>query len=68
MLHRQRSDGLQIRTGQHATGRIGGAVDDQELRSRRDQRSQLVDVEPKVMLPPESAAGARAPTKSIMLR
>ena len=42
---------FQILAGEDATRRIGGAVDDQELRLRRDQCRQLVDVEAKVEAP-----------------
>ena len=46
-------DPLEVVPGQHAAGRVGRRVDDDAARPRRDQRGQLVDVEPEVVGHPD---------------
>ena len=44
---------FEVAPGEHAAGRVGRRVDDEEPRPGRDQRGQLVDVEPEVVGHPD---------------
>jgi len=46
-------DPLDVRGGQDAARRVGRRVDDEELRLRCDERGELADVEPELVLHPD---------------
>ena len=44
---------VEVVAGEHAAGRVGRRVDEQDPGPRRDERGQLVDVEPELVLHPD---------------
>ena len=57
-------DAFEVVAGQDAAGRVGRRVDDQQSRLRGDQRGELVDIEPEVVLHPDRDRHRRRPDEA----